>query len=107
MIKNLLRNLWETVAETATRWNRNDGSTLAASMAYYAAFSFFPLVMVLISGLGFALQFSANAQNAQEQLLKFLSESASKEFASEVAHILSEVQTQATINGPLALGTLL
>jgi len=105
--RHWLASGWEILGETVSRWNRNDGSTLAASMAYYAAFSFFPLLLVLISALGFALQFSAGAQNAQEQLLKLLSENASPKLAEEVRYILSGVRTQARINGPVGLITLL
>jgi len=106
-LRYLLASSWEILRETITRWNRNDGSTLAASMAYYAAFSFFPLLLVLISALGFALQFSTGAQNSQEQLLKLLSDSTSPKLAEEVRYILSEVRTQARINGPVGLVTLL
>ena len=67
-----MRRLGLILWETLRRWSDNDGSTLAASISYYAAFSFFPLLLVLISGLGIALRISAGAQDAQEQLLSVL-----------------------------------
>ena len=50
-------------------WQEDDGFLLSAAMAYYAAFSLFPLCLVLISILGFVLQFSQRADNAQGVLL--------------------------------------
>ncbi|MEX0978317.1 MAG: YihY/virulence factor BrkB family protein [Pirellulales bacterium] len=92
--------------KTVTRWSRNDGNLLAASMAYYAAFAFFPLMLVLIDALGLALRLSENAQNAKQQLLDLLSQTTAPSFAEEVDSILTVVQTRAPINsliGPIIL----
>jgi uncharacterized BrkB/YihY/UPF0761 family membrane protein len=59
--------IWFVIRETSARWGRNEGPAQAAAMSYYAALSFFPLLLVLTSALGFALRFSANAQSAQDQ----------------------------------------
>ncbi len=58
----IVKRVWTVLEKTITRWSRNDGNLLAASMAYYAAFSFYPLLWVLISVLGYVLRFSAGAQ---------------------------------------------
>lgn len=50
------------------RWQKDDGPLMAAAVAYYAALSFFPLLLVLISGLGLVLQFTACGQNAEQQV---------------------------------------
>src|SRR5262245_2529867 len=105
--RRIAERFWHLLSQTLTRWSRNDGNLLAASMAYYAGFSFFPLLMVLISALGFALQVSENAQDAQKQLLDLLSERTAPALAEEVSTILSQVQTRAVYSGPLALVTLL
>jgi membrane protein len=86
---------WRIASLTVTRWSRNDGNLLAASMAYYAAFSFFPLLLVLISALGYALEFSQSAQDAREQLLAVIAERMAPAFEQEVRSILAEVQTRA------------
>ena len=90
-----VQQLWGLIEKTVTRWTRNDGNLLAASMAYYAAFSFYPLLSVLLSTLGYVLRFSASAQNAREQLLEFLSQSMSPQLADEVGRLLSGVQQRA------------
>ena len=58
----IVKRVWTVLEKTVARWSRNDGNLLAASMAYYAAFSFYPLLWVLISALGYVLRFSAGAQ---------------------------------------------
>jgi len=101
--------LWNLLRETVVRWTRNDGNLLAASMAYYAAFSFFPLLLVLISTLGFVLKFSTDT--AQNELLDFLAQSTTPELAGEVRNItstiLSGVKTSAAYGGVIGWGTLL
>jgi membrane protein len=91
----IVKQLWTILEKTVTRWTRNDGNLLAASMAYYAAFSFYPLLWVLISVLGYALRFSASAQNARQQLLDFLARSMSPALADEVGRLLGGVQERA------------
>ncbi len=94
-----VKRIYTILAETVARWSRNDGNLLAASMAYYAAFSFFPLLYVLISALGFALCFSTSAQGARQQLLDFLSHSTAPSLAEEVDRLLQGVQMRAPIGG--------
>jgi membrane protein len=91
IVKQFLAILRKTVA----RWSRNDGNLLAASMAYYAAFSFFPLLLVLIAALAFALRFSASAQSAQQELLDFVAQSTAPALADEVSRLLTGVQLNA------------
>jgi membrane protein len=97
----LLWRSWNLFEKTITRWTRNDGNLLAASMAYYAAFSFFPLLWVLISVLGFALRFSSGAQAIEQELLKFLSQTTAPSLAQEVGSLLSGVRARAAYPGLL------
>jgi len=89
------------------RWQEDDGSLMAAAVAYYAALSFFPLMLVLIAGLGFALRFTQWAQDAQQQLLTAIGESASPEVGAGVATLLEQVEEKAALGGPLGLVVLL
>ncbi|HEX3724630.1 MAG TPA: YihY/virulence factor BrkB family protein, partial [Pirellulales bacterium] len=99
----MIHRIWHVCRLTVTRWSRNDGNLLAASTAYYAAFSFFPLLLVLISALGFALEFSSSAQNAQQKLLELIAERTAPAFEREIRSILSEVQARAPLSGPVGL----
>lgn len=91
----MARRLWSIVEQTFTRFFNNDGITLAAATAFYAAFSFFPLISLLISALGIALQFSESAQGVQEQLLQLLRERLVPGISDEVGRILGQVQIKA------------
>ncbi len=102
----VVKRLWRIIVETVTRWSGNDGLMLAAATAYYAAFSFFPLLMVLLAGIGFALRFSSNAQNAQNTLLDLIKQHTGSELASQVSDILSQVRTRASFSGVIGLATL-
>jgi membrane protein len=99
----MAKRIWTVLEQTVTRWARNDGNLLAAATAYYGAFSFFPLLLVLLSVLGFALQ----SEGAQEQLHNLIAQHASPALAEQVQHILSQVRTRAAYSGPIGLVTLL
>jgi membrane protein len=93
-----VKSIYVVLEKTIARWSRNDGNLLAASMAYYAAFSFFPLMWVLMSVLGFVLQFSKSAQDRKQQLIDLLSQNTAPSLAEEVDNILTVLQKQALIN---------
>lgn len=107
MVVSPWKMLWRLIRETLRRWTENDGGLLAATMAYYAAFSFFPLLLVLIAGLGAALQFSSGAQDAEQELLKWLSLNVAPVLAAQVKNILTEVGDNAPFSGPVGLAVLL
>lgn len=98
---------WRLVREVGRRFHANDGDTLAAAMAYYAALSFFPLVLVLISVLGYVLRLSASARHAQEELLQMLAKNVAPVMADSVRNVLSDVEGSAGLGGPLGLAMVL
>ncbi len=97
---------WRHIRQTLKRCGSDDVGLLAASMAYYATFSFFPLLLVLIALLGFALGFSTGAQDAQQELLGLLANNTSAGFAENVRIALGEIRTGAAVGGPLGLAAL-
>ncbi|MBN2579705.1 MAG: YihY/virulence factor BrkB family protein [Pirellulales bacterium] len=99
--------LWLPLYEAARNWQKDDGPTLAAAVAYYAAFSFFPLLLLLIAALGFALQFSTGAQNARQELLDLLAQNVSPNLTSHVGAVLDQISVNAVVGGPLGLVALL
>lgn len=107
----MIKRIWYVASQTVTRWSTNDGNVLAASMAYYAAFSFFPLLLVLLSVLGFALRFSDSAQDQQTQLIDFIAHSTSPALAKEVAPFVnttfSQLQNRVWLSGPVGWFLLL
>lgn len=89
------------------RWQKDDGPLMAAAVAYYAALSFFPLLLILISGLGLVLQYTAWGQNAEEQVLESIGIYATSEVRDSVAMMLSRVQRNAALGGPVGVFALL
>ena len=56
----LTQRFWPRLYREATKWQQDDGLTWAASLAYYGAFSFFPLVLVILAGAGLVLSISSS-----------------------------------------------
>ncbi|HBO43835.1 MAG TPA: hypothetical protein DD670_07880 [Planctomycetaceae bacterium] len=103
---NWFKNRVRLLRHTWLAWSHNDANLTAASMAYYAVLSFFPLLMLLIAVLGFALRYSGQAQDARHKLVQILGENTSPALAGHVEAALSAVQQNASIGGPLGLVVL-
>ncbi|NNE93266.1 MAG: YihY/virulence factor BrkB family protein [Verrucomicrobiales bacterium] len=105
------RSLWNSIRNFGKQylgdWTRYECTTQAAAISFYAALSFFPFVVVVISGVGFFFEHFKSGQNAQETVLAALSEIFSPEMSSSVAEILGRVQTEAQVGGPIAAVMLL
>ena len=79
------------------KWQADDGPTWAASLGYYAAFSFFPLVLVLLYGAGLVLRYSPAAhQFGQDQLIRLVGQHFSRELADQLPSLLTGVETNAS-----------
>ncbi len=106
-MRRLIDSVWQPMAATFERFHRDDGELLAAAVAYYAALSFFPLLLVLISGLGLFLQFTDIGRTAEQQVLGTIAEYSSPSVKQDIAEILESVQSKAPISGPVGLLTLI
>ena len=62
MAFRFIRHFWSRFYAALTKFNADDGMTWAASLSYYAAFSIFPLVLVLLAGLGLYRTFGCRLQ---------------------------------------------
>ena len=107
----MLHRLWNYILSVLQKtwegWQEDDGFLLSAAMAYYAAFSLFPLCLVLISILGFVLHFSQQAENAQKVLLDQVKQSVNPWLADQLQALLAGVKSDAGLGGPLGAVTLL
>ena len=83
-------------------WGHYECASLAAGVAFYAALSLFPLMMVLVAGVGYFFRFVEKGANAREEILEVISTQMSPEVAQSLAEILSQVQDRSLINGPIA-----
>jgi membrane protein len=84
-----------------------DGPLLAAAIAYYLAFSLFPVMLVLVAILGWAFRFTAPGQKAEQQVLETISEQVSPALAEQLTAALGSVEKSAAANGAFGIITLL
>lgn len=50
------RNVGSSLMLAVPRWKLDDGSSMAAAVAYYLALSLFPMLLLLTSGVGIAMR---------------------------------------------------
>ena len=101
-----MKTFFVNLTRTWDRWNDDNGSLLAAGVAYYAALSFFPLLLTLISGVGLALRFTSAGRSAEQELLDVVASQMSPALSDQVASALDQVREGASISGPIGLLTL-
>lgn len=80
-------------------FNKHDGTLVAAGIAYYLALSFFPLLMVLVAGLGYALEWTARGQDAQQRILAAIEQQASADLSDQVRRLLNATGQRAPAGG--------
>jgi membrane protein len=88
-------------------FNRHDGPLVAAGIAYYLALSFFPLLLVLASGLAYGLRWTDKGQNAQQWILDAIEQQASSSLADSVKSALATAGAQAPKSGSFGFVALL
>ena len=84
-------------------WIKYEIPSLAAAVAFYAAVSLFPLLMVMISGVGYFFQFVESGRDAKQQVLKVFAEKFSPDMSLALASLLDSTVNKSTINGPIAV----
>ncbi|QDU64234.1 hypothetical protein Pan216_51230 [Planctomycetes bacterium Pan216] len=99
----LLVRLWRTV----NKWMDDYGSMMAASMAYWIAFSFFPLLIIVIAMFGLIVSFSDSASDQYQLVISSLSDYFAKGLSEQIANLLGQVRANAGVGGLLGLGILL
>src|SRR3974377_1371877 len=108
---NMLNRVWNYITrvfwKTVELWQADDGFLLSAAMAYYAAFSLFPLCLVLVSILGFVLRMSQRAESAQTLLLPEVAPPTTPWLADQLQALLAGVKSHAAFGGPFGAIALL
>lgn len=75
---------------------------MAAGVAFYAGLSLFPLMLVLISGVGWFFQFVERGRDAREEILTAVSQQFSPQVARALGEMLGRIQSGALVTGPVA-----
>jgi membrane protein len=109
----MVGSMWRRVTQfikdirlAVQRWSADDGAAMAAATAYYVGLSFFPLLLVLIAGVGWFLENTHLGQNAEQQVVNAIDHNLSPQLAEYVAQSLSLVRERSIISGPLGLATM-
>lgn len=95
------------LGRAALRWQEDDGNLMAGAVAYFAALSFFPLLLVLIAGVGLLLQTTAMGHDAERQVFRAIGQYTSPEARANVELMLDGIERSAPVGGPVGLVFLL
>jgi membrane protein len=103
VLKNFAHRLWLSYMG----FQEHEGALSAAGIAYYLALSFFPLLLVLVAGLGWTLQGTNFGQNVQQQILVAIEQQVSADLAQQVGRMLKVVSERAGTSGPIGFVVLI
>lgn len=103
----LRKQFWERPREAWDRFQRDDGSFMAAATSFYAGLSLMPLLIVMVSGLGVLLQTTQFGVNAQIHVLAAIEAEGSLLLRQQVESLLDNTAKGAPVGGPLGLAGLL
>ena len=95
--------MFRTLQLVARRWSRDDASLLAAGVAYYAALSLFPVMMLLTAGLGLFLKWTNMGHDAEHYIFEAVREQLSPTLVTNLRAALEQVQENASVGGPAGL----
>ena len=84
LISSATQSFGPRLRQAGVLWSQKGGSFMAAAQAFYIGLAFFPLLILLISAVGFVLRFSDSAQNARQELVHLVSERTSPILADQV-----------------------
>ncbi|MFN8503717.1 YihY/virulence factor BrkB family protein [Kouleothrix sp.] len=93
--------------DTVSGFQEDEAGQLGAALAYYAMFSLFPLLLLLVAGLGFVLRYWDEAIDVQQQILDAVGHNFSPQLSTTLAGILGNVKSQAGGATIIGLVTLL
>ena len=102
-VRQWVRDLFPNLRDAAIRWGEDDAGSMAASVAYYLALSLFPMVLLLISGLGLFLKFTKIGNDAQTQLLEIIAQQGSPVFEDTFRSVIEQLENHSVVSGPTGL----
>ena len=111
----MIGQIWRWLQLFVERFNAARVPILAASLAYYATLSLFPLLLLAFAGFGFAL---SRYPNLKDEILRFLSAVVEQAFPSAAAlleetlsglqrDLLERFQANAGVTGLIGVGSLI
>jgi membrane protein len=104
---NLMKDMIPLLKETGQEFQKDEAGQLGAALAYYAMFSIFPLLILLVSLLGQALKFWDPALTIQADILSTVQNNFGGDLRDIIAGMLTTVKQQADAATAISLVTLL
>jgi membrane protein len=98
-----LKNIFELIRKTVAGYGRDNGSLLAASLAYYTIFAIAPLLVIAVAVAGLVFGDAA----VSRQIEPAISETVGKEAAAMVQNLVANVSESDTGTLGTVLGSLL
>lgn len=103
----LKQDVLPLLKETGAEFQKNEAGQLGAALSYYAMFSIFPLLILLVAVLGFVLRFWDSAIRVQDQILTVIEQNFSPNLRETIEAMLGTVEEQAGAATGIGLVTLL
>lgn len=101
--KRFIMDLFPNLRDAGMRWSEDDASSMAASVAYYLALSLFPMMLLLISGIGIFLRFTHTGKDAEQQILATVETHASPVVKEQIQQVLSQLRDHSLVSGPFGI----
>jgi membrane protein len=98
---NVLRALGRRLWAAHSNFQEHEGTLSASGIAFYVALSFFPLLLVLVAGVSWVLQWTQIGKGAWQTLHETISNQLSPDLAQQVGRTLRTVSDRAPANGPI------
>jgi membrane protein len=103
----LVRQFFVRIINAGHHFADKGGTMLAAAIAYYLAFSLFPLMLVLVAGIGWAFRATAAGHDAQQRVMAAIAEQASPTLRDQIEAAFNAVEQKAGAGGSLGIVVLI
>jgi membrane protein len=104
-VSEYVSEICSTLVAAHKRWQADDGSAMAASVAYYLALSLFPMLLLLIAGVGLVMRFTRLGHDAEVQILSIVAEHCSTTLETQFREVLAQLRDHSVVGGPFGLAT--
>jgi membrane protein len=95
------------LTETWEEFQKDEATERGAALAYYAMFSIFPLLILLLAALGFVTRYWDAAVDTQREILTVVAQNFSPQLSAMLGDVLSGVQNKAGSATGIGILTLL
>jgi membrane protein len=89
----MLNYIWRLLKETTDDFQKDEAFQLSAALAYYAMFSVFPLLLLLMAALGFVL---GSQITVQQQIHAAIARTFSPQLATAIDQLLTTIKDRAS-----------